>query len=160
MKYVQQIVGSGTSIPQLVQVANTEASARDLKTLEAILKLLFKSNPDMDIESVIASNSEYFNNLEVDGLIYRLQIAESATEVPASYFAQKFNISGSVYVATGRDGRYKYSIGSYKTKKEALKAYSEFYNRYNTKCFISYYFEDKRIEWKQLVSIFRNILGE
>ena len=83
-------------------------------------------------------------------LIYRIQICSSRNKVDAEYFAKKYNITDRVYLWNA-EGVYKYSIGSFKTYKEAKEYNKLFQKKYNIKdSFITPYYNGKRITFKIL----------
>lgn len=78
------------------------------------------------------------------GVVFRIQIASSATKVPASYFKTKFRVTQEVYVSQ-QAGVYKYAIGNFNSYEEAKAFNEKFKQKYNFGSFITPYKDGARI---------------
>lgn len=153
LEYLSKILEDNEGqLPEVVEVADEAVNQRDLEMLQDLMQQLRNKDDNFDDVDI--------NDVQIDGLVYRLQVAASATRVPPTFFAEKYDIRDRVYAFQTKDGSYNYTVGNFKTKNEALNYLEELRNTKRANAFITYYFKNKRVTWGQLKDVFNKVVKQ
>lgn len=101
-----------------------------------------------------------FLDIEIDGLLHRVQVAASNAEVPTSWLKNQFKIKGDVYLFKNDDGMYNYCLGDFTTKGEAVRYNEKLAVQKKVNSFISYYYNNKRVPYKVIEQIYQSIIDQ
>lgn len=93
------------------------------------------------------------NDMNLRSLIYRVQIASSPNQVLPEFFSSRYNIHDTIFLYQDKQKQFKYAVGNFKSYQLANDYKKEFYSKYQLQCFITPYFNGKRISFDKLVKI-------